>query len=143
VITGDIPADVTALRQQPGNDITTGASGTLARCLPWERRAPSACPVLTSTGKRLFERGGRQVPLSLAEPRALRNGIIALRCTAAGQGDCGLSALTARTAAVVLTAFRKSARERGRFTTPFPPAARCPLYVREPRNTQSRDIRIA
>lgn len=83
VISSDVAAEITKLKQQPGGDITVGASGTLVRFLLEEGLLDELIllvhPVVVGTGKHLFEGGGMQVPLSLLESRQHRNGVVALR----------------------------------------------------------------
>lgn len=83
VISGDIAAALTELKQQPGKDITVGASGTLVRFLLTEGLLDElnllVHPVVTGAGRRLFEGGGQYVPLTLLESRPHRNGVVALR----------------------------------------------------------------
>ena len=87
LISGTVTAEVTRLKQQPGSDITVGASGTLVRFLLTEGLLDElrllVHPIVAGTGKRLFE-GGHQVPLHLAEARPHSNGVVSLRYTRAG-----------------------------------------------------------
>jgi dihydrofolate reductase len=88
VISGDITAALTRLKQQPGQDIAVAASATLVRFLLAERLLDElrllVHPVVFGTGKRLFEADGGQVPLTLLESRPHRNGVVALRYAPAG-----------------------------------------------------------
>ena len=88
VIRGDISAALTELKQQPGKDITVGASGTLVRFLLTEGLVDELSllvhPVAVGTGRHLFEGGSQQVPLTLLESRPHRNGVVALRYAPAG-----------------------------------------------------------
>jgi dihydrofolate reductase len=83
VISRDITAAVTELKQQPGQDIAVAASGTLVRFLLAEGLLDElqliVHPVITGTGRRLFGEGGRNVPLTLLESRPHRNGVVVLR----------------------------------------------------------------
>jgi dihydrofolate reductase len=83
VISGDVAAELTRLKQQPGKDITVGASGTLIRFLLAERLLDElrllVHPVVAGTGTRLFKDDSEHVPLTLVESRAHRNGVVALR----------------------------------------------------------------
>jgi dihydrofolate reductase len=83
VITGDVAAALTTLKQQPGGDIAVGASGTLVRFLLQagllDELALFVHPVVVGAGRHLFEDGGGQVPLTLLESRAHHNGVVALR----------------------------------------------------------------
>jgi dihydrofolate reductase len=88
VITGDVAAALTTLKQQPGGAITVGASGTLVRFLLQagllDELTLFVHPVLAGAGRHLFEDGGGQVPLTLLESRTHGNGVVALRYS--GQG---------------------------------------------------------
>jgi dihydrofolate reductase len=88
VISADVAAALAELKQQPGKDITVGASGTLVRFLLNERLLDELSlfvhPVLAGTGARLFAGQGGQVPLTLLESRPHRNGVVALRYALAG-----------------------------------------------------------
>ena len=83
VISGDVVAGLTTLKQQPGGDIAVGASGTLVGFLLQAGLLDELIlfvhPVVAGAGRHLFEGGGGHVPLTLAEARAHRNGIVALR----------------------------------------------------------------
>jgi dihydrofolate reductase len=83
VISGDVTAELTKLKQQPGKNINVGASGTLVRYLLAEGLLDElnllVHPVVVGTGKHLFEGGNAQVPLTLAEARPHSNGVVALR----------------------------------------------------------------
>ncbi len=87
VIRSDVTAELTKLKQQPGGDITVGASGTLVRFLLTEGLLDElrllVHPIVVGTGKHLFEGGDGPVPLNLAEARPHRNGVVALRYTRA------------------------------------------------------------
>jgi dihydrofolate reductase len=83
VIGGDVAAALATLKQQPGKDITVGASGILIRFLLAERLLDElrllVHPVVAGTGTRLFDHDSGHVPLTLLESRAHRNGVVALR----------------------------------------------------------------
>lgn len=83
VIRSNVAAELTKLKQQPGGDITVGASGTLVRYLLTEGLLDELQllihPVVVGTGKRLFESGTGPVPLTLRETRPHSNGVVALR----------------------------------------------------------------
>lgn len=88
VISGDVTAELTRLKQQPGGYISVGASGTLVRFLLQagllDELTLMVHPVVVGTGRHLFSGGGDQVPLTLLESRAHRNGIVALRYACRG-----------------------------------------------------------
>ncbi len=83
VISSDITTALTGLKQQPGNDITVGASATLVRFLLaghlLDELRLLVHPVVAGTGKRLFQEPSSRVPLTLLQSRPHRNGVIALR----------------------------------------------------------------
>jgi dihydrofolate reductase len=83
VISSDITAALTKLRQQPGQDISVGASGTLVQFLLQEGLLDELSllvhPVVVGTGQHLFEGGAGKVPLKLLESRPHSNGVVALR----------------------------------------------------------------
>lgn len=83
VISSDITTALTELKQQPGQDITVAASGTLVRFLLAEHLLDElrllVHPVVAGTGKRLFQETSSRVPLTLLECRPHRNGVMGLR----------------------------------------------------------------
>lgn len=87
VISHDIAAELTKLKQQPGQPIAVGASGTLVRFLLQQGLLDELTllvhPVLVGAGRHLFEHGDQQVPLTLRQARPHNNGVIALRYTCA------------------------------------------------------------
>lgn len=87
VISSNITAALTALKQQPGRDIAVGASPTLVRFLLQEQLLDElrllVHPVVAGAGNRLFAGTSSQVPLTLAEARPHRNGVMTLRYTRA------------------------------------------------------------
>ena len=95
VISSDITAALTELKQQPGPDITVAASGTLVRFLLAEHLLDElrllVHPVVAGAGKRLFTEASRRVALTLLESRPHRNGVVALRYAPA----CGLDKISA------------------------------------------------
>jgi dihydrofolate reductase len=84
----NVGPELARLKQQPGRDISVGASGTLVRFLLAEGLLDElnllVHPVVAGTGRHLFEGGSSQVPLGLAEARPHGNGVVALRYTRAG-----------------------------------------------------------
>jgi dihydrofolate reductase len=80
VISGDVSATLARLKEQPGRDITVGASGTLVRSLLRERLLDElqllVHPVIAGTGARLFEGYGESLPLTLTHCHAHGNGIV-------------------------------------------------------------------
>src|SRR5579859_6584946 len=69
VISSDITTALTELKQQPGRDITVGASGALVRFLLAEHLLDElrlfVHPVVAGRGRRLFAEAGGPVPLTL------------------------------------------------------------------------------
>jgi dihydrofolate reductase len=86
VISSDVTAELSKLKQQPGGSIAVAASGTLVGYLLAEGLLDElrllVHPIVVGTGKHLFT-GGGQVPLNLAEARPHANGVVALRYTRA------------------------------------------------------------
>jgi dihydrofolate reductase len=85
VISDDAGPALARLKEQPGRDITVGASGTLVRFLLRERLLDElqlfVHPVIVGSGARLFEGYRDSVPLALAHCHAHRNGVLALYYT--------------------------------------------------------------
>jgi dihydrofolate reductase len=85
VIRDDVAASVAGLKEQPGGDIIVGASVTLVRFLLREGLLDElrllVHPVVVGPGGRLFEGDDQNTPLTLAQARAHRNGVVALRYT--------------------------------------------------------------
>jgi dihydrofolate reductase len=83
LISSDVTAELTKLKQQPGKNISTGASGTLVRFLLQQGLLDELSllvhPVVVGSGKHLFEGGTGRVPLTLLESKSLSNGVVALR----------------------------------------------------------------
>jgi len=83
LISGDVTAELTRLKQRPGKDIAVGASGTLVRFLLQagllDELTLLVHPVVVGAGRRLFEGGGDPVPLTLLDSRRHGNGVVALR----------------------------------------------------------------
>jgi len=82
LISRDVAAELARLKQQPGRDISVGASPTLVRFLLAEGLLDElrllVHPLVSGTGRRLFDGDGEQVPLTLLEARPHRNGVVAL-----------------------------------------------------------------
>jgi dihydrofolate reductase len=89
VISTDAVAELSKLKQQPGQHIAVGASGTLIRFLLQEGLLDElqllVHPVVAGTGKHLFEEGASQVPLKLLHSQPHDNGVIDLRYAPAGR----------------------------------------------------------
>jgi dihydrofolate reductase len=82
LISSAVAAELTKLKQQPGGNITVGASVTLVRFLLQEGLLDElrllVHPIVAGAGRRLFAGGGDQVPLTLLASRPHRNGVVAL-----------------------------------------------------------------
>ncbi len=89
LISGDAAAELTKLKQQPGSNISIGASGTLVRFLLQEGLLDELTllvhPVVAGSGTRLFEGGTGQVPLKLLESVPLSTGVVVLRYAPAAE----------------------------------------------------------
>jgi dihydrofolate reductase len=87
VISRDVKAALARLKEQPGGDITVGASGTLVRFLLRECLLDElqllVHPLVAGSGARLFEGYGKSRPLTLAHSHAHGNGVVALHYTLA------------------------------------------------------------
>jgi len=83
LISSDVAPGLTKLKQQPGKNISTGASGTLVRFLLQHGLLDElnllVHPVVVGTGKHLFEGAASQVPLRLLESKPLSSGVLVLR----------------------------------------------------------------
>jgi dihydrofolate reductase len=82
LISSDVTAELAKLKQQPGKNISIGASGTLVRSLLQERLLDElqllVHPVVVGTGKHLFEHGEKQVSLQLLDSTTLTSGVVKL-----------------------------------------------------------------
>jgi dihydrofolate reductase len=82
LIDGDVVAALTALKQQPGRNITITGSATLVRSLVragmLDELHLMVCPILLGSGKRLFDDMGGRVPLKLAGSDAFPTGVVHL-----------------------------------------------------------------
>jgi dihydrofolate reductase len=80
---GDIAAELARLKQQPGQNINVGASGTLVRFLLdqglLDELQLHLHPIVWGTGKHLFEPGRQNLPLRLLDSTTLTTGVVALR----------------------------------------------------------------
>jgi dihydrofolate reductase len=82
VISGDVAAEITRLKQQPGRDIGMSGSATL---LAWLLRQGLldqldllVFPIVVGRGQRIFAADGDQVPLRLTASLAFGNGVLHL-----------------------------------------------------------------
>lgn len=90
LIRGNIAAEVSALKQQSGQDILIGGSATLVQTLMQQGLIDLyrllVYPVVLGRGKRLFPEG-TQVPLRLVDTQTFRCGVVALTYQPAGLTD--------------------------------------------------------
>ncbi|WP_238012030.1 dihydrofolate reductase family protein [Dactylosporangium sp. AC04546] len=79
LIDGDVVAALTALKQQPGRNITITGSAGLVRSLITAGLVDElhlmVCPVVLGSGKRLFDGVGARVPLRLAASETFPTGV--------------------------------------------------------------------
>jgi dihydrofolate reductase len=82
LISGDVAAEITKLKQQPGQNINVSGSGTLVSWLLRQGLLDQLdllmFPVIVGHGKRLFGGEGDQVGLKLAASEALASGVVHL-----------------------------------------------------------------
>ncbi len=82
LITGDVAAQLTALKALPGKNIGITGSGTLVRSLLRDGVLDElnllVHPIAVGNGKRLFDGLTGQVPLELAESKTFSTGVLSL-----------------------------------------------------------------
>ena len=82
LISGDVAAEITKLKQQPGRNINVSGSGTLVTWLLRQGLLDQLdllmFPVVVGHGKRLFGGEGDQVGLKLAASEAFASGVVHL-----------------------------------------------------------------
>lgn len=80
LISGDVAAEITKLKEQPGKNIAIGASATLARWLLCngllDELHLTIHPVVVGDGARLFEPDGYSVALRLLQSQVLSTGVV-------------------------------------------------------------------
>ena len=88
LITGDVAAQLTRLKQQPGKNISITGSVTLVGSLLRQGLLDELrlllYPIVVGTGRRLFQDGSEQVPLKLVDARAFSTGVVSLVYQPAG-----------------------------------------------------------
>jgi dihydrofolate reductase len=103
LISGDVTAGLSRLKQQSGGHISVGASGTLVKFLLQagllDELSLMVHPVVVGAGRHLFENGASPVPLALLESSAHRNGVVVLRYAYPGLPSRACASLMARSAA--------------------------------------------
>jgi dihydrofolate reductase len=82
IIRGDVPAEVSKLKDQDGGDILIGGSGALAETLVQEDLIDEirmlVHPIFVGSGKRLFTDMEKSHGLSLAGTQTFQSGVVAL-----------------------------------------------------------------
>jgi len=82
LITGDVAAEITKLKQESGKDIAMSGSATLAEWLLHENLLDElrlmVCPVVVGQGRRLFKDDKPQTPLELVNSKTYRTGVLDL-----------------------------------------------------------------
>jgi dihydrofolate reductase len=82
VITGDLVAALTKLKQEPGKDISITGSGTLIRSLLrhglLDQLMLMVSPIVVGHGKRLFEDFGERLPLKLLNASPFSTGVVSV-----------------------------------------------------------------
>ncbi len=90
LIKGDVAAELSKLKQQPGKDINIVGSGTLTRSLIAadlvDELQLMLCPVVLGVGKRLFEDADYTKSMQVLEVRSFDSGMIYLRLEPQKQG---------------------------------------------------------
>jgi dihydrofolate reductase len=81
LVGGDVRAELTRLKEQPGGNLGITGSGTLVRSLLREGLLDTlhllVHPIVVGTGKRLFD-DGPQVPLRLTDSQTFTTGVLHL-----------------------------------------------------------------
>jgi dihydrofolate reductase len=88
LLNGDVPAEVSKLKRQPGKDVSISGSATLVRSLLREGLLDELRlmihPVVLGQGRRLFEEGNGETPLELVSSETFRTGVLNLTYQPAG-----------------------------------------------------------
>ena len=88
LIKGDVAAEITRLKQQPGKNISISGSAALVRSLLQDDLLDElrlmVHPIVVGSGKRLFNDGGDQKALKLVDSRTFRTGVVYLTYRPAG-----------------------------------------------------------
>ncbi len=89
LIKGDVAAELTKLKQQPGKNIAITGSGTLVESLLRDKLLDELVllvhPIVVSKGKRLFANEGDRQALELVEAKTFSTGVLYLTYQPAGQ----------------------------------------------------------
>jgi dihydrofolate reductase len=82
LIKGDVAAEVSRIKEQPGKDIGIVGSGALVRWLLRENLLDELSimvhPIVLGRGERLFEEGGDQKALELVDSKTFSTGVVHL-----------------------------------------------------------------
>jgi dihydrofolate reductase len=82
LIKGDVAAEVSKIKEQPGKDIGIVGSGALVRWLLRENLLDELSlmvhPIVLGRGERLFEEGGDQKALELVDSKTFSTGVVHL-----------------------------------------------------------------
>jgi dihydrofolate reductase len=96
LIKGDIAAEVTKLKQQPGKDLQVIGSGDLAQTLMQHDLVDEyqlmVNPIVLGSGKRLFREGSATSPLRLVDSKTTSTGVLILTYQPAGKAGEGSAA---------------------------------------------------
>lgn len=91
LIKGDLAREISALKQQPGGDITILGSGALVRALLRDGLLDELTvivhPVILGGGKRLFEEDGGRRGLTLVDSTTFGTGVVTLVYRPEGGGE--------------------------------------------------------
>ena len=97
LVTGDVPAEIAELKQQPGNELQVHGSGHLVHTLIRHGLADEyrllVFPIILGTGKRLFPDGDIAAALRLTDTKASGKGVQILIYEPAGPVQYGSFAL--------------------------------------------------
>jgi dihydrofolate reductase len=93
LVSGDVAAELTRLKQQPGKNIGITGSGTLVRSLLRDDLLDElhllVHPFIVGSGKRLFVAGTGQKPLKLVDAQTFSTGVLYLTYQPAATKDVG------------------------------------------------------
>lgn len=97
LVTGDMAAELTTLKQRPGKNIGITGSGTLVRSLLRDGLLDELVllvhPIAVGKGKRLFPEGTDQIPLELVGAKTFSTGVLELTYRRAAEpGDAAAAA---------------------------------------------------
>lgn len=94
VISGDVAAEITRLKQEPGGDIEAYGSATLVQTLMRHNLIDEyrihVHPIVLGGGTQLFPHGGVPATLRLTGTRTLDSGVVSLLYAPTGRGLTGM-----------------------------------------------------